>query len=101
MNNAINPADEIQIGGSSPVEFSPLTEFLNGSTDQVFVSGLTAASPNFIEYNINDFHQLVPEQFPAFGDLWRDQQPRRVERVEWLWTIPAARRKPPASISAI
>ncbi|MGA7795973.1 MAG: hypothetical protein WCA19_23320 [Candidatus Acidiferrales bacterium] len=67
MNNAINPSDEIQIGGSSPVDFSPLTEFLNGSSDQVFVSGLTAASPNFIEYNMNIFINLFPNSFPPSG----------------------------------
>ena len=67
MNNTINPSDEIQIGGSAPVDFSPVTEFLNGSSDQVFVSGITAASPNFIEYNMNIFINLFPNSFPPSG----------------------------------
>ena len=61
------PANTIQIGGSVPVEFSPLTEFLNGATDQVFVSGLTDASPNFIEYNLTNFLALFPNSFPPVG----------------------------------
>jgi len=61
------PANTIQVGGSTPVEFSPTTEFLNGANDQVFVSGLTAASPNFIEYNMNAFLLLFPNAFPPVG----------------------------------
>jgi hypothetical protein len=65
--NSGTPADTITIGGSSSVEFSPTTEFLNGSNDQVFVSGITAASPNFIEYNMNIFINLFPNSFPPSG----------------------------------
>jgi hypothetical protein len=65
--NGGTPANTIQIGGSTSVEFSPLTEFLNGSNDQVFVSGLTVASPNFIEYNMNAFLALFPTSFPPSG----------------------------------
>ena len=58
----------LQIGGSTSVEFSPVTEFMNGSTDQVFVSGLLNAPPNFIEYNLTDFSGLFPNVlFPIFG----------------------------------
>ena len=55
------------VGGSTPVEFSPTTEFLNGGNDQVFVSGITLASPNFIEYNMNAFLALFPNSFPPVG----------------------------------
>jgi hypothetical protein len=61
------PANTIQIGGSTAVEFSPTTEFLNGATDQLFVSGLTNASPNFIEYNLTAFLSLFPNSFPPGG----------------------------------
>jgi len=58
----------LQINGSSDVEFSPVTEFLNGSTDQIFVSGLKNAPPNFIEYNLTDFANLFPNVlFPIGG----------------------------------
>ncbi len=40
------------IAGSTPVEWSPLTELLNGTTDRLFASGLTAVTPNIIEENI-------------------------------------------------
>jgi hypothetical protein len=50
----------LQINGSTSVEFSPVTEFMNGSTDQVFVSGLLNSPPNFIEYNLTDFANLFP-----------------------------------------
>ena len=50
----------LQIVGSTTGELSPVTEFLNGSTDQLFVSGLLNASPNFIEYNLTDFSGLFP-----------------------------------------
>jgi len=48
-------ANNFPVVGSSAVEFSPVTEFLNGATDQLFVSGLVNAAPNFIENNINTF----------------------------------------------
>ena len=67
MDSTISASDKIQIGGSSPVDFSPVTEFLNGANDQVFVSGLTVASPNFIEYNMNAFLALFPTSFPPAG----------------------------------
>ena len=38
-----------------------------GANDQVFVSGITAASPNFIEYNMNTFLALFPNSFPPVG----------------------------------
>ena len=50
----------LQIFGSTGTELSPVTEFLNGSTDQLFVSGLLNAPPNFIEYNLTDFTNLFP-----------------------------------------
>jgi hypothetical protein len=50
----------LQISGSTAVEFSPVTEFMNGSTDQLYVSGLFNAPPNFIEYNLTDFANLFP-----------------------------------------
>ena len=65
--NSGTPANTIQVGGSTPVEFSPTTEFLNGANDQVFVSGITLASPNFIEYNMNAFLALFPNSFPPVG----------------------------------
>jgi hypothetical protein len=67
MNSTISASDKIQIGGSAPVDFSPVTELLNGANDQVFVSGLTVASPNFIEYNMNAFLALFPTSFPPSG----------------------------------
>ena len=65
--NGGTPANTIQVGGSTPVEFSPLTELLNGANDQVFVSGITAAVPNFIEYDMNAFLALFPNSFPPSG----------------------------------
>jgi hypothetical protein len=52
-------ANNFPIVGSVGVELSPVTEFLNGATDQLFVSGLVNASPNFIENNINTFPAAV------------------------------------------
>jgi hypothetical protein len=60
-------ADSIAVAASSAVELSPTTEFLNGATDQLFVSGLTNASPNFIEYNLTAFPGLFPNSFPPVG----------------------------------
>jgi hypothetical protein len=48
------PADVFPVTGSTPAEFSPVTEFLNGSTDQLFVSGLLN-STNFLEFTITTF----------------------------------------------
>jgi hypothetical protein len=50
----------LQISPSTAVEFSPVTEFLNGATDQLFVSGLANAPPNFVEYNLTHFSGLFP-----------------------------------------
>ena len=50
----------LQISHSIGVELSPVTEFLNGSTDQIFVSGLKNAPPNLIKYNLTDFSNLFP-----------------------------------------
>ena len=50
----------LQIVGSSSCEVSPLTEFLNGSTDQLYASGLLNAPPNIIEYNLTHFTGLFP-----------------------------------------
>jgi hypothetical protein len=52
-------ANTFAVVGSTGVELSPVTEFLNGATDQLFVSGLVNASPNFIENNINSFPAAV------------------------------------------
>ncbi len=55
----------LQIVGSPSCELSPLTEFLNGSTDQLYVSGLLNAPPNLAEYNLTDFSGLFPTRlFP-------------------------------------
>jgi hypothetical protein len=49
-------ANTFIVGGSTGVELSPVTEFLNAPNDQLFVSGLNAPPPaNFIENNINSF----------------------------------------------
>jgi hypothetical protein len=48
------------VTGSSRNELSPATEFLNGATDQLFVSGIAATNPNFVEYNINTFPTTFP-----------------------------------------
>jgi hypothetical protein len=61
------PANTLMVGGSVPVEFSPTTEFLNGATDQLYVSGLTGVSPNFIDYNLTAFLALFPNSFPPVG----------------------------------
>lgn len=54
------PADSFAIGGSTAVEFSPVTEFLNGGTDQLFVSGLgVGVSPDFLEFSINTFPATI------------------------------------------
>ena len=50
----------LRVVGSPGVEFSPLTEFLNGSVDQLYASGLTTLTPSFIEYNLSDFAGLFP-----------------------------------------
>ena len=46
--------------GSSANEFSPLTEFLNGGTDQLFSSGIAPDSANFVENNISTFPTAFP-----------------------------------------
>jgi len=51
----------LQIVGSPSCELSPITEFLNGSTDQLYVSGLLNAPPNLAEYNLTDFSGLFPK----------------------------------------
>jgi hypothetical protein len=53
--NSGTPADVAPVPSSVAVEFSPVTEFLNGATDQLFLSGLVNASPNFLEYTITAF----------------------------------------------
>ena len=41
-------ANFLEISGSPTfVELSPVTEFLNGSTDQIFVSGLLCAAEHY------------------------------------------------------
>ena len=60
-------ANGFAVSGSSANELSPTTEFLNGSTDQLFVSGLSSNNPNFVEYNIASGSPLVntfPTTFP-------------------------------------
>jgi hypothetical protein len=51
----------LQIIGSTAVEFWPLTEILNGSVDQLYVSGLTTITPNLLLYNLTNF---TPGLFP-------------------------------------
>jgi hypothetical protein len=46
--------------GSTGNEFSPVTEFLNGSTDQLFISGIASDNPNFVENTINTFPTAFP-----------------------------------------
>jgi hypothetical protein len=65
--NSGTPANTFQVGGSSPVEFSPVTEILNGASDYVMVSGLTNLSPNFIEYQVHSFPNFFPNSFPPSG----------------------------------
>ena len=48
------------IAGSNGNELSPVTEFLNGATDQLFVSGIASDNPNFVAYNINTFPTTFP-----------------------------------------
>jgi hypothetical protein len=55
----------LQISSSTSTEFSPVTEFLNGGTDQLFVSALEANPPNIIKYNLTDFAGLFPNVFPV------------------------------------
>jgi len=47
--------NSLVVGGSTANEFSPVTEFLNGASDQLFVGGITAASPNVFNFSINTF----------------------------------------------
>lgn len=54
-------ANFLEISSTQTAEFSPLTEFLNGSTDQLYVSTLGASPPNLYEYNLTDF---APGLFP-------------------------------------
>jgi hypothetical protein len=57
----------LQISGSSASEFSPVAEILNGSVDQLYVSGITSASPNFLEYNVTAFAGLFPNVLFPIG----------------------------------
>ncbi len=57
-------ANFIQITSSVNTEFSPVTEFLNGSTDQIFTGALEPSFPNTIVYNLTDFTGLFPNVFP-------------------------------------
>jgi hypothetical protein len=50
----------LEIVPSVSGELSPLTEFLNGSTDQLYVGGLINTAPNVVEYNLTDFSGLFP-----------------------------------------
>jgi hypothetical protein len=61
-------SNSLGISGSTAAEFSPLTEILNGSTDQLFVSAL-ANVRNVIEYNLTHFSPgLFPNVlFPTVG----------------------------------
>jgi hypothetical protein len=65
--NAGVPADVTQIGGSTIATFSPLAEFKNGANEYLFVSGLTAVTPNFVEYNVSPFLHFFPNSFPPAG----------------------------------
>ncbi len=60
-------ANTFTVNSSTPVEFSPLTEFLNGSTDRLYVGAFANLSPNFIEYNLTDFGNLFPNVFPPIN----------------------------------
>jgi hypothetical protein len=55
----------LQITGSVNTEFSPVTELMNGSTDQSFASALEPSFPNTIVYNLTDFSPgFFPNAFP-------------------------------------
>jgi hypothetical protein len=61
---ASGPAGNVfAIPGSNGNELSPVTEFLNGVTDQLYVSGIASDDPNIVEYNINTF----PASFPPIN----------------------------------
>jgi hypothetical protein len=53
------PADIYTPGFAVPTEFSPVTEFLNGTTDQLFFSALTTSPNNFIELYIDSFPSSI------------------------------------------
>ena len=53
-------ANSFVIPSSNGNELSPVTEFLNGSTDQLFVSGLAGDDPNFVENTIDTFPTTFP-----------------------------------------
>lgn len=55
LMNTGAPANTLLSPGSTKVEFSPLTEFFNAGNDQLFVSTLISANPNFIEVPITTF----------------------------------------------
>lgn len=65
--NAGAAADTLPVLGANNNELSPTTEFLNGSVDQLFVSGLSNNAPNFVEFNVSDFPALFPTSFPPTG----------------------------------
>ena len=46
--------------GSNGNELSPVTEFVNGGTDQLFSSGIATDSANFVENNITTFPIAFP-----------------------------------------
>jgi hypothetical protein len=48
------------VPGSVAAEFSPSTEFLNGATDQLFVSAQAVLTPNVVGYIINTFPTAFP-----------------------------------------
>jgi hypothetical protein len=53
-------ANVFPVVGSTGDELSPVTEYLNGATDQLIVSGLAADDPNIVEFNINTFPTVFP-----------------------------------------
>jgi hypothetical protein len=61
------PGDILPIAGSTPSEFSPVTEILNLPADFIVVSALESAFPNMAVYNVNDFTGLFPNIFPPTG----------------------------------
>jgi hypothetical protein len=53
-------ANHFAVVGSTGNELSPVTEFLNGATEQLFVSGLSATNPNIVELNLHPFVTAFP-----------------------------------------
>jgi hypothetical protein len=59
-------ANFLQITGTIASEFSPLTHILNGTTDEIYAGRLTTQTPNLIEYKLDSYPSLFPNNvFPV------------------------------------